>query len=590
MLKRLFVLLLVIVVNNVFCSGQKLELFKVCENNGTVSLSWETAKNPCSGFNFYTIHWKENPNDDFEIVDTVFSRQKSEFQYNPPNTNNIRQWEYYVRVYRDCTNDSFVYSDTGTVDKNEPNVKELDSVSIRNGEITLGWTAHEGTDVKGYNIYYVDENNQTSLLDSVPGKANTHYVDSIIGNPSGGKDKYRLAVYDSCDNVSPISLNTHKNSFLEYSQDSCAGEVTLNWTGYEGWEVEAYEVFLSKNEKGFKKNRTVSGDSLSAKLDSSNTRGSFEAFVRANQDGGNATSSSNKVSFSSSSVSKTKYTYIRDVTVEDSNLHINWFIDRPVPLSGFEILRGRSDGDLKVIDKVDYDGGRQFLYVDSSSEIQVSETSYFYKIIAKGICDNDVDESNLVKSIVLTTNKRDQRRELRWNNYRGFDGNILHYKIERLERGNDRNTWESLQEVPFEVSTFEDNKKYDSYPDNGVCYRVKAVETGKNQYGFKGESISNIDCVFGEPIVHIPNAFRPRGKNDMFRPKGKYIDFEKSSMAIFNRWGQKVFETSDIEKGWNGKKGGSGDLMPPATYFYVIEITGADKSKQFFKGDITLLK
>lgn len=590
MLKQLCVFLLFSVMSIGFCFGQSFELFKICENNGTISISWETAKNQCSGFNFYTIHWKEATNDDFEVVDSVFNKQKSEFQYNPSNTNNIRQWEYYIRVYQNCTNDSFVYSDTGFVDKDEPNVKELDSVSIRNGEIVLGWDGHQAKDVKGYNIYYVDADGQTSVLDSVPGRDNTTYVDSLEGNPNGGEDKYRLAVYDSCDNVSPISLNTHQNSFLQYSQDSCAGEVNLNWSDYKGWDVESYSVFLSKDKKGYEKVKTLSGDSLSFKLDSLEKQGNFEAFVRAKQDGGNATSSSNKVSFSSSSVSATEYTYIREVTVIDSNLHLNWFIDKPVPLTGFEIMRGESKGDLSVIDKVDYDSGRQFQYVDSSSETEISENPYFYKVVAKGICDNDVDESNVVKSIVLRATKRTGRRELRWDNYRGFNGSILRYEIERIELEGDRNAWSMLEKVPFEVSTFQDNKSYDSFPDNGVCYRVKAIEDGNNQYGFQGVSVSNMDCVFGEPIVYVPNALRPRGKNAIFRPVGKYIDYEKSSMSIYNRWGQKVFETDDIEEGWNGKKGGSGDLMPPGTYFYTIEIVGVDKSRQYLKGDITLLK
>jgi len=71
---------------------------------------------------------------------------------------------------------------------------------------------------------------------------------------------------------------------------------------------------------------------------------------------------------------------------------------------------------------------------------------------------------------------------------------------------------------------------------------------------------------------YIPNAFSPNGDgaNDLFRVKSG--DTPKSfNMTIFNRYGGKIFESSDIDTGWNGAIGGN--LAPPGTYVYTVVIT-----------------
>jgi gliding motility-associated-like protein len=57
---------------------------------------------------------------------------------------------------------------------------------------------------------------------------------------------------------------------------------------------------------------------------------------------------------------------------------------------------------------------------------------------------------------------------------------------------------------------------------------------------------------------------------------------------IFNRWGQKVFETTDIDEGWNGRF--NGNLQPMGVYVYMVEAvtnTGRVFNKQ---GNITLIR
>ncbi|HMG82456.1 MAG TPA: PKD-like domain-containing protein, partial [Ferruginibacter sp.] len=89
---------------------------------------------------------------------------------------------------------------------------------------------------------------------------------------------------------------------------------------------------------------------------------------------------------------------------------------------------------------------------------------------------------------------------------------------------------------------------------------------------------------------YMPSAFSPNGdgKDDVFRvPPPPFVSFNLTDFVIYDRWGLKVFETSDITKGWDGTYHGSpADI---ATYVYVI--TGNDlHGKVEHKGTVVLVR
>jgi gliding motility-associated-like protein len=97
------------------------------------------------------------------------------------------------------------------------------------------------------------------------------------------------------------------------------------------------------------------------------------------------------------------------------------------------------------------------------------------------------------------------------------------------------------------------------------------------------------DC---EASLFIPNCFTPNGDgyNEEFLVVAENL--ESFEMIIFNRWGQRLFETSDINDGWNGKV--NGVLSPQGTYFYLVRFTtlciyGLEGSG-VRKGSVTLLE
>ena len=70
--------------------------------------------------------------------------------------------------------------------------------------------------------------------------------------------------------------------------------------------------------------------------------------------------------------------------------------------------------------------------------------------------------------------------------------------------------------------------------------------------------------------VYVPNAFTPNGDgvNDIFRIFASPDDIAEFSMQIFNRWGEKIFESTSMPSGWDGMK--LGVYCPPDSYIWII--------------------
>ena len=112
--------------------------------------------------------------------------------------------------------------------------------------------------------------------------------------------------------------------------------------------------------------------------------------------------------------------------------------------------------------------------------------------------------------------------------------------------------------------------------------------------------VSNLDGCFGLdtirvrvykvlPDLFIPDAFTPNGDgiNDIFKPLALGLR-SVDAFRIYNRWGQMVFSTSAIGKGWDGTFGGS--QQSPGTYVWYAEGTDYKYKKIYRKGYVVLIR
>jgi gliding motility-associated-like protein len=124
--------------------------------------------------------------------------------------------------------------------------------------------------------------------------------------------------------------------------------------------------------------------------------------------------------------------------------------------------------------------------------------------------------------------------------------------------------------------------------DNAGSYYSTLIVT--NQYGCK-DTANVMVKIEPEFTFYIPNAFTPGntdGINDMFTGYG--IGIETFELLIFDRWGEKIFSTTDINKGWDGSVKGS--LVDVKMDVYVWKVRIKDVLGKFhdYAGHVTVVK
>ena len=123
-------------------------------------------------------------------------------------------------------------------------------------------------------------------------------------------------------------------------------------------------------------------------------------------------------------------------------------------------------------------------------------------------------------------------------------------------------------------------------PSETTTYTVTVSDTG----GCTAFAATTIDVQVREEVrgVLIPNAFSPNGDahNDYFGVTGE--DIANVQLKIYNRWGEKVFESYDNIATWDGYF--NGEQSPIGTYVYHAMITFSDGETELKQGNVTIIR
>ncbi|UKN00638.1 gliding motility-associated C-terminal domain-containing protein [Paracrocinitomix mangrovi] len=96
--------------------------------------------------------------------------------------------------------------------------------------------------------------------------------------------------------------------------------------------------------------------------------------------------------------------------------------------------------------------------------------------------------------------------------------------------------------------------------------------------------------VIGNYLIYVPNAFTPDGDgaNNTFKPVVSNIETDNYVFQIFNRWGEKIFETTVIEDAWDGTL--EGESVRDGVYVWKVKFTDNQGTEHERYGHVTLLK
>lgn len=91
-------------------------------------------------------------------------------------------------------------------------------------------------------------------------------------------------------------------------------------------------------------------------------------------------------------------------------------------------------------------------------------------------------------------------------------------------------------------------------------------------------------------MFYIPNSFTPNsdGRNDYFRPYGEGVKWDSFEMFIYDRWGEEIYYTADIETPWNGWY--KDREVEVGVYVYLIRIYDQNGERHTYRGGVTLLR
>jgi gliding motility-associated-like protein len=123
-----------------------------------------------------------------------------------------------------------------------------------------------------------------------------------------------------------------------------------------------------------------------------------------------------------------------------------------------------------------------------------------------------------------------------------------------------------------------------STPESDIIYTVTAT----NNYGCSTVETATVQVEI-EASIYIPNTFTPNGDglNDIFKPICTNIS--SLSWVVFDRWGLQLFQTNEIDQGWDGTY--KGTKCQEDVYVYKLQYTDMPTNKNHsLSGHVNIIK
>lgn len=132
------------------------------------------------------------------------------------------------------------------------------------------------------------------------------------------------------------------------------------------------------------------------------------------------------------------------------------------------------------------------------------------------------------------------------------------------------------------------------WQDNSTSSSYTVTQQGIYWVNVTKNNCSNTDSIQIDVIdcdvnLEMPNVFTPNNDyaNDYFFPKNAF-GISNANLSIFNRWGELLFQTTDVVKGWDGKL--NGNESPAGTYYWILSYTTFKNENKTLNGFLTLTR
>jgi len=481
------------------------------------------------------------------------------------------------------------------------------------GDINIAWSDQPSEDIDQLLIFSPDENNgQNDSLDQVNWDVFTATIQNSVKNASNQVFTWSAQSIDACGRKANNfeDFDYHKNMVVDVDFTECDSSMNISWNSYDYFQSNAQVEYVIQrlfpatqagvlvgfldpvdfvNEEG-----TTTDTTFSVTVDQDSVLYAYRVIARPiGSNGIQARSSWDTARARFGAVPA--FNYLSNVDVRPSrDISLNLYRDTTIEIAGMRIWRGQEPGVLAPYRRIDGDPDTAIVDLFDAN-VDIDERPYYYQIVIENECGNPIDTSNAGNSIHLRVEANNEAltNVLRWNQYEGWDSTVAFYNIYRGVNGESANELYTTVPAGDESEMMFVDDVYDNiYSVGNYCYRVEAVQSVVNpQFAAviaPATSNSNNVCVTQDPLFYIPNAFTPDGVNQTFGPSGQFFDYTLYEMMIYNRWGELIYESRDIAKGWDGTINGEDAAL--GSYVYTIRFVDGDGNEHRRKGTVTLIR
>lgn len=566
-------------------------MLRACLGDSDITVSWVPTDDQCASFSAYYIYGRIDTLTPFQIIDTVKSIGQNNYTHKGAKTVSTK-WQYLIVTYTDCIGDTLI-SSILNVDETSPPISNIDSISVDpfSGVIWIGWSGNPASDISGYNIIQT-----LGASNIIVGTTSDTSFQIPSRSVSDSTYSFRVSAFDSCG-LQAASPSGHTTMVLKGTMNDCEGKYLLKWSPYIGWSpgVAFYKVFVNRNNTGFVEEIQVSGSETNAELSGFSAGDTVAVFIRALHLNNRFTSSSNLTGITFPLVKRPRFNYLSNTTVVDNNsVLVRWVADTTAAISKFILLHGSDSNILDTLDTIDFISGQHAYSYNHNNKVDVMGVRHFYKVLVLDDCGNYTGSFTAIHSpILLKAGKRnDTSNALQWTPYLNWRNGIGYYYIYRGGEFNGQYKWNLIGSAQPSDTEYVDPSPGDNIGNTGLCYYIEAYENEGNFYTYPEAMVSrsNISCEIQDFTAFFPNAINPYGYNNRtWVPRFTYINFEKSNITIYNRWGQVIKKIEDVRKGWDGKNE-KGDFVMPDVYVYIALLQGVNKKKRTENGFIYFVR
>lgn len=566
----------------------------VRNNASSIELTWQlpSSSNPCFiGYEIYTsIGSKSGP---YSLNTTINNAAQTTALLNIASGG--QPVFFYMMNRGSCVNPTppaIATSDTLDNIKPQPYIV-IKNASVVNGKVTLNWYPAPSPEVVAYLIY--NDRDGFTAPDTVLGRNNTSFTDKIH-DPNQFAITYKIRALEYCEDPAGLQgaitpdTSDHRTILMQVSTpDKCTQTANVSWQSYKigSAQVLSYEIQQSINHSAFTTVGTQPAGSNSFLLQNIPFKDTVCVRIKVNLPNGTFVYS-NQRCFSADVIQKPVNDYIRNISIENGNIIIDYKKDVAAAPPKTIILQRSNDGIIfsPIINTPTEPDSKTYLFTDPS--LNVGSQTFTYRVNLLDSCFTTHTSDTATTLYLGIKVKSNNKADLLWN---GFEINNItfdHYKLEKIT--GDDTTF--VGNFTRSQNTYLEPNLFDFSADSldKVCYRITAFFINNNDPSPREtlRSYSNIVCVQSAPKVFVPQAFVPTGHNNTFKPFLLYAKEDGYEFKIFDRWYHLVFSTNNINDSWDGSY--KGVAAPLDAYIYTINFKGKDGKDYHQSGTVMLLK